>query len=123
MAAYATIADVQARTARTLSESEQNLAETLLEDAAVMIDSVNSSASNEVKKVVSCRMVIRAIGSDDSAGMPIGASQATMSALGYSQTFTMGSGTAGELYISKAEKNLLGAGNKIGAKSPLEDMQ
>lgn len=123
MAAYATIADVQARTARTLSESEQNLAETLLEDAAVMIDSVNSSASNEVKKVVSCRMVIRAIGSDDSAGIPIGASQATMSALGYSQTFTMGSGTAGELYISKAEKNLLGAGNKIGAKSPLEDMQ
>lgn len=118
---YATVEDIQTRMSKLLSEDELIVAESLLEDAALMIDSINSEAKPEAKKVVSCRMIARAIGFDETS-MPIGASQATMSALGYSQTFTMGSGTAGELYISKAEKSLLGAGNRIGAKSPLEDL-
>lgn len=118
MSAYATVEDVQARMSKQLTESEQATAEILLEDAAVMIDSINSEAKADAKKIVSCRMLARALGFDD-ASIPLGASQATMSALGYSQTFTMGSGTAGELYISKAEKSLLGAGNKIGASNPL----
>ena len=121
MAAYATVQDVQARMSKQLTESEQQIASTLLEDAAVMIDSLNESAKADAKKVVSCRMVARALGFDD-ASIPLGASQATMSALGYSQTFTMGSGTAGELYISKTEKGLLKAGNRIGYISPLEDL-
>ena len=32
----------------------------------------------------------------------------------------MNSGTVGELYLSKLEKRLLGAGNKIGVRSPVE---
>jgi hypothetical protein len=43
-----------------------------------------------------------------------------MSALGYSQSWTIGSGTVGELYIGKEDKKLLGASNKIGSYSPTE---
>ena len=121
MATYATVADVQARMSKTLSEKEQQLAGTLLEDAAVMIDALNGAAPGDAKKIVSCRMIARALGLDD-ASIPLGASQATVSALGYSQTFTMNGGSAGELYISKVEKNMLKVSNKIGAKSPLEDL-
>lgn len=32
------------------------------------------------------------------------------------------SGSAGELYLSKLEKKLLGAGNRIGAASPVEGL-
>ena len=46
----------------------------------------------------------------------------TATALGYSQSWTMGSGSSGELYLSKLEKKLLGVGSKIGARSPLEDL-
>lgn len=40
----------------------------------------------------------------------------------YSQSWTMGSGSAGELYLSKLEKKLLGVGDRIGACSPLEGL-
>ncbi len=117
--AYATVTDVQNR--MTGDIPSQAICTTLLDDAGVMIDSINSDASAEVKKIVSCKMVIRAIGSSD-VGMPIGTSQGTMSALGYSQTWTMQNGSTGELYLTKAEKQLLGAGNKIGVRNPLEDL-
>ena len=42
--------------------------------------------------------------------------------MGYSQSWTMGSGSAGELYLSKLEKKLLGIGDRIGARSPLEGL-
>ena len=73
MAAYATYEDVQARMSRTLSEDEQALASTLLDDAAVIIDSFNENADSDKKLVVSCRMVIRALGDGQSSGVPIGA--------------------------------------------------
>lgn len=120
--AYATYMDVQARMSRTMSTSEQDLCTTLLDDAAAIIDNFNISATDDIKKVVSCRMVIRALGDGESNGVPIGASQGSMSGLGYSQSWTMGSGSAGELYLAKLDKNLLGAGNKIGSKSPVEDL-
>ena len=53
---------------------------------------------------------------------PTGASQGSASALGYSQTWTMSGGSVGELYLSKLEKKLLGVGDRIGARSPLEGM-
>ncbi|MBR2583632.1 MAG: hypothetical protein IKD61_09590, partial [Oscillospiraceae bacterium] len=59
---YATVADVQARMTRTMSAAEQQICETLLEDAAVIIDVYNVNAASDAKKVVSCRMVIRAMG-------------------------------------------------------------
>ena len=120
--AYATYTDVQARINRTLSTSEQAICSTLLDDAAVIIDNFNSLASNDIKKVVSCRMVIRALGDGESSGVPVGATQGSMSGLGYAQSWTMGTGSTGELYLAKLDKNLLGSGNKMGSKSPVEDL-
>ena len=121
--AYATVQDVQDRMTRTLSENEEAICATLLDDSAIIIDTYNSEASADNKNVVSCRMVIRALGDGESAGIPMGATQATMSALGYSQTFTMGGGASvGELYLEKLEKKLLGCGDKIGSYSPVQGL-
>lgn len=118
---YATVSDVQARMMRDLSIDEQTVCSTLLEDAAVIIDTFNIEASADAKKTVSCRMVIRALG--DGSDIPMGATQGSMSALGYSQSWTMGSGaSAGELYLSKLEKQMLGYGNKIGTYSPVQEL-
>lgn len=120
--AYATVQDVQARMTRTLSEDEQSICSKLLDDAAVIIDTFNSSASADSKKVVSCRMVIRALGDGEVSGIPMGATQGSMSGLSYSQSWTIGSGGGvGELYLGKLDKQMLGYGNKIGSHSPLED--
>jgi len=119
MAAYATYTDVQSRMNKVFSSEEQALCSTLLDDAAVIIDAYNADAKTDAKKLVSCRMVIRIMNS--ASDMPIGATQGTMSALGYSQTWTLSSGSSGELYLSKTDKKLLGV-SKIGAHSPLEDM-
>ena len=121
--AYATYLDVQARMLRTLSTDEQTLCNTLLGDAGVMIDATNTKADNDTKKIVSCRMVIRAIGSGNDTDIPIGATQGSMSGLGYTQSWTMGTGTSvGELYISSAEKKMLGLGNQIGSYSPVQEL-
>lgn len=118
--AYATVEDVQARMSRTMSASEQAVCSNLLDDAAVIIDFYNVNATADSKKVVSCRMVMRAIGDGDGGGIPMGATQGSQSGLGYSESWTIGSGSAGELYIGKLEKKLLGSDNKIGASNPLE---
>lgn len=119
--AYATYSDVQARMNRTLSTSEQSICATLLDDAAVIIDATGTLATADVKKVVSCRMVIRALG-DGETGVPVGATQGSMSGLGYSQSWTISSGSTGELYLSKLDKQLLGLGNKIGSYSPTQEL-
>lgn len=121
MAAYATIEDIQNRISRDLSEKEITIANNLLEDAAVVIDSYNAKAPGEAKKLVSIRVVIRALG-DGMNDVPIGASQASQSGLGYSQSWTYGSGSSGEIYLSKLEKKLLGAGNRIGSYSPVQEL-
>ena len=121
MAAYATVSDVQARLTRDLSTDEQTVCGTLLDDAAVMIDAVAASASADAKKIVSCRMVIRALGDGGVTGVPMGATQGSMSGLGYSQSWTIaGGGSTGELYIGKADRQLLGLGNAIGSYSPTQ---
>lgn len=118
--AYATYQDVQARMSTTMSASEQSICTNLLDDAAVMIDSYNSSADDDVKKIVSIRMVLRSLSVSD--GVPIGATQGSMSGLGYSESWTVSSGAVGELYFGKEDKRLLGISNKIGASSPLETL-
>lgn len=119
--AYATWQDVQSRMSRTLTTDEQSLCTTLLDDAAVMIDAYNADASASAKLIVSCRMVIRAI--DVADGVPLGATQGSQSALGYSQSWTLGnSASVGELYIGRAEKKILGAGGSIGSYSPVEEL-
>jgi len=118
--AYATVSDVQARISKTLTESEQATCSTQLEDAAILIDAYNKEADEDAKKVVSCRMVIRTMEFD--SDIPIGATQGSMSGLGYSQSWTMSSGASGELYLSKTDKKLLGCGDNIGAYSPVEEL-
>lgn len=120
--AYATVEDVQARMTRELSEQEQAVATNLLDDAAVMIDVFNEKASEASKKVVSCRMVIRALGDGDTVGVPVGATQGSMSGLGYSQSWTLSNGSVGELYLSKSDKALLGGSDRIGSYSPVEEL-
>ena len=120
---YATIEDIELRTGKSYTEAEASQIGALLEDAAVIIDAYNASASADAKKVVSCRMVIRAFGSDDDVSYPLGATQGSMTAGPYTQSWTVGSGGgAGELYLGKADKQLLGGGNSIGSYSPVEDM-
>lgn len=119
MTTYATYEDVAAGF-RTLTADEQNICTALLEEAAVIIDAYNIDADPEAAKVVSCRMVRRALGAGEDS-FPMGASQGTMSAGGYSQSWTLsGGGSTGELYLSKLEKKMLGCGDRIGARSPLE---
>lgn len=121
--AYADVADVQARMTRTLSADEQSVCETLLADAAVIIDAYNASAASDSKLVVSCRMVVRALGDGENAGAPLGATQGSMSALGYSQSWAIsGGGGAGELYLGRLEKKLLGAGDALGSYSPVQEL-
>lgn len=122
MAAYATVADVQARMSRPMSDAEAERCSVLLMDAAVIIDSAAKAAGDDAKKTVSCRMVIRVLGDGADMGVPIGATQGSMSALGYSQSWTIGSGGNGELYLSKGDRQILGIGRLIGAHSPLEDL-
>ncbi len=123
MAAYATIADVQARMTRDMSTDEETVCSTLLDDAAVIIDAAAPNASTDAKKVVSCRMVIRALGDGGMSGVPTGATQGSMSALGYSQSWTIGSGgSTGELYLGKSERQILGVGNSIGSYSPVQEL-
>ena len=117
---YATVQDV-AEGFRPLTASEQTIASQLLVEAAIIIDAYNSLASADAKNVVSCRMVRRSIGS--SGDVPIGASQGSMSALGYSQSWTMGAtGSTGELYLNRMDKKLLGASNSIGSYSPIQEL-
>lgn len=123
---YADVADVEAGF-RPLDAEEQKLCDDLLDEAGIVIDAYNADADAERKKLVSCRMVRRQLDAGPGAAQnavtfPMGASQGSASALGYSQTWTMSGGSVGELYLSKLEKKLLGVGDRIGARSPVEDL-
>lgn len=120
---YATIEDIEARSGMAITEDKIKICETLISDCAVMIDAVNECASAEIKCIVTCNMVLRALHNSADSNIPIGATQGTMSGLGYSQSWTIsGGGSNGELYFSKSDKRLLGYGNKIGSSNPLGGM-
>ncbi len=120
---YAEIEDAAAGF-RALTGDEPAKCTALLEEAALIIDAYNADAPAETKKLVSCRMVRRQLGDGGKGAVtfPMGSTQGTASALGYSQSWTMSGGSAGELYLSKLEKKLLGVGNRIGSHSPVEDL-
>lgn len=120
---YATVDDIQARMTRTMDQKERDVCTALLMDAEAIIDAYNSSACHDRKKVVSCRMVVRALGDGADSGVPIGATQGSQSALGYTQSWTVTSGgSTGELYLGRLEKKLLGVGNAIGSYSPTQEL-
>lgn len=121
--AYATYSDVQTRLGVTFSSQEQGICTSLLGRAALMIDSyrVSENVSTDAKKEVSVNMVARVMNSS-TADVPIGATQGSMSGLGYSQSWTISNGATGELYFDKNDKRLLGVGNAIGSYSPIEEL-
>lgn len=115
--AYATTGDIAAGY-RTLTADETAKAERLIEEASIIIDAIAPDADAEEKQVVVCNMVRRAIGAGE--GIPLGATQGTISAGGYSQSWSASSGT-GELYLSKLDKKLLRVGNRIGVALPYKN--
>ena len=118
--AYATVIDVQNRMTREMSAAEQSVCAVMLDDVAVIIDAYNSNASADAKNIVSCRVVERTLGDGTETSIPMGATQGSVSALGYSQSWTIGAGSTGEMYLNKLEKKLLGIGDLIGSYSPVE---
>ena len=112
--AYATYEDIWKRKGTDISDADYVMA--LLEDAAIIIDAYNRNAIDEAKKLVSCNMVIRTLGSREE-GVPIGTTQTTTTAMVYSQTWTNANGS-GELYLTKLDKKILGVGNRIGYTNP-----
>ena len=119
--AYATTDDIAARLGRSLTPTELQTCSVALDDAAVIIDSVALPAPDNAKMVVSCRMVIRSMSAE--AGVPMGATQGSQSALGYSQSWTIsGGGSSGELYLSKADRRILGCGDANGSYSPVQEL-
>lgn len=121
--AYATIENIQARILRVLSSEEISVATALADSAAVYIDAYNKNASEDAKREVTINMVVRAAANNDGSNIPIGATQGSVGAMGYTQSWTFGSGSTGELYLSKMDKKLLGVSNKIGSYSPLEGLK
>lgn len=118
MSTYASYTDVEKRLGRTFDNTEKEICNTLLERAALEIDSYNDQATADAKKSVSVEAVARAM--NETADVPMGASQGSMSAMGYSQSWTMpNGGSVGSVYLSKADKRLLGVGNSINASNPL----
>lgn len=110
---YATVNDIEVRCQRVFSDDEKMHVFTMIEDSAVIIDAIAKNAPDNAKRLVTCNMIIRAINAND-VQVPIGAMQGSMSANGYSQSWTMGNGSYGELYLSKTDKTILGVGNKVG---------
>ena len=120
---YATTDDIEARLGRELTETEEDVCDALLEDAAVIIDAAAPNASADAKRVVSCRMVLRTVSTEGQTGVPVGATQGSMTALGYTQSWTIsGGGSSGELYLSKTDRRILGCGNAIGSYSPVQEL-
>ena len=119
---YATVEDIQARLIRTLSADETRICNTYLQDAATVIDAWNKEASADAKKIVSCNMIIRQLNDGQDSGIPMGATQGSMGGLGYTQSWTISSGSVGEMYLTRMDKKLLGASNRIGSYSPVEEL-
>lgn len=119
--AYATVEEVSQYIGRDLAESEQDMCSMLLDEAAAIIDAYSYGASTDNKKLVSLRITKRALNLDNS--FPIGATQGSMSALGYSQQWGFSSGSSsGQLYLDKTDKILLGRRGAVGSYSPVEEL-
>lgn len=117
--AYATVADLAARW-KPLDEDEAEAADSLLEDAAAMLDSMVTVDPDDARQArallaVSCSMVRRAMAST-SAGV-YGVTQGSISADVYSQSLTFGN-PAGDMYVTTAERRMIGAGRGFVASIP-----
>ena len=106
--AFADVSDLEARW-RELTDDEQARANVLLEDASAMLAAyVTVDDSDEQQaallKIVTCNMVQRRMVASDDA---FDVTQQSVTAGPYTQSNTF-SNPSGGMYISKAEKRLLG---------------
>ena len=104
--AFAEVSDIEARW-RELSTDEKARAGTLIDDASAMLSTLVDvdTANADMLRTVCSNMVIRAM---SASGMDsFGASQSTITAGPYSQTFNYAN-PSGDMYITKMEKRLLG---------------
>lgn len=118
--AYATVNDLMQRW-KALGEPDRAKAETLLDDAAVILDSMVEVDPEDEKqaallKTISCSMVKRAMAAGVDAA--IGVTQGTISADIYSQTFQYAN-PGGDLYLTSLEKKLLGVTNSYIGTLPV----
>lgn len=119
--AYADVSDLEARW-RELNEAEEARAEVLLADASAVLDSLvdvdeTDTEQLEICKIVVCAMVQRAMvaGEADAYGV----TQQSMTAGPYTQSWTYSNPNA-NLYLTKAEKKMLGVGGGyIGSIRPM----
>ena len=107
--AYADVSDLEVRW-RTLTTDERARAEALLDDASAMLDAyVTVDESDEQQaallKIVVCNMVQRSMSTG--GGDLYGVSQQSMTAVGFTKQVSYANPT-GDLYITKAEKRMLG---------------
>ena len=113
--AYAEVTDLESRW-RPISEAETARAEVLREDAAVRLDVAcqPSTPPTErelaVRKIVSCEMVKRALVSNV-AGAGAGVTSIQQGAGPYQETVQFANPT-GDLYLTKADRKLLGCGTQ-----------
>ena len=110
--AYATVDDLEARW-RPLTEDEAAKAETLLDDAGVMLASLVTVDEGDEQqlallRVVSCSMVTRAM--MDSESETFGLSQVDYGMGPFSQAAHFAN-PSGDLYLTAQEKRLLGVGD------------
>lgn len=118
---YAIVADLEARW-RTLSSAEKTRAEVLLDDAAVRLDALcppsnpPTEAELSARLIVSCEMVKRAMAAGDTGG--VGVTSVQQGAGPYQQT-TQFANPSGDLYLTKADKALLGFGKQGAFTVPM----
>lgn len=108
---FATVEDLERRW-HTLTTSERDKAQTLLEDATQLIKDECprwESASAQTRKAVCCAIVIRKMTVDDTH---LGVTNSQQTVGNFSESFTY-SNPMGDLYLTKAEKRRLG--NRQGA--------
>jgi len=116
---YATIYDLEARW-RTLTDQEIPLAATLLGDAAVRLDaacppSVPATMQElDARLIVSCEMVKRAMALPGGIGVT-----SVQSGAGPYQETTQYANPTGDLYLTKADKALLGCDVQLAFTVPL----
>lgn len=120
--AYAEVTDLEDRW-RSLSESEQTRAGVLLGDAAVRLDALCPPSDPPTvgelaaRKIVSCEMVKRAMATPGGTdGVGVASSQ---SGAGPFQQTLQFSNPSGDLYLTKADRSLLGCGNQVAYTVPM----
>lgn len=104
--AYATVKDLESRW-RFLTPSESERAETLLDDAEVILGRYERDENLDLLKVISCNMVKRAMETDGDA---FGLDGQTTPSYGWGESLP-----AGELKPTRSELSMLRGGGRIGA--------